>query len=135
MKGIITKQQEKEFAQLLDKVVKWDKIGEKTGNKIIKIALGFVEMFDGKFFELGITYLDDTLADKLDEELKPFAGGFVIACTEKDYENIELNGQMLLNKLVDIPGITEDTEAIFLSGMLKGLIEAVRVFLFKQDIE
>lgn len=136
MKGILTKEQEKKFAKLLDQAVDLGKVADKVENKIAKIALNFSEMFDGYLFEVGITYLDDTLADKIPEDLKTTAGLFVVSCIEKDYEGIELHGHILLNKIVDIPGLTEDTEAIFFAGTLKGIIEAIRTYLLEgKDLE
>lgn len=121
MEGILTKEQEKQFANLLDEVIDFTKISSS-------VVWNFVEMFDGKLFEIGVGYLDDVLADKIPDEFKTISGQFVVACIEKDTNGIESYGTVLLNTLIDIPGLTEETEAIFFAGTLKGIIEAIMAF-------
>ena len=117
MKGILSKDQEKQISRFLDELIDF--------TKFKGIIWNVVELADGKIFQVGISYLDDNFGDKLPAGIKEEAGNFLVAVIDKDQEKILLYGTHLINKLVDIPGITEDNEAILIGSILEGLIKAI----------
>ena len=123
-KGLLTSEEEKQFGSFFDDLIDFTKFKGVVWN--------IVEMLDGKLFTAGITYLDDTLADNIPENLKPAAKAFVLAAIELDYEAMVTHGTELLNQLIDIPKITEDNEAIMISGVLQGIVAVVLNFVNKE---
>ena len=124
-KGLLTAEEEKQFGQFIDDLIDFTKFKGVVWN--------VVEMLDGKLFTAGLTYLDDTLADKIPETLKPAAKAFVMAAIEQDWEAVVVHGTELINQLIDIPKISEDNEAIMISGVLQGIVAVVMNFVNKSE--
>ena len=110
MKGIFTAEQEKKLAQLLDEAIRMK---------------GFAELVDGFLFKALITFVDDSYADRLGEEIKADLSNLATACLEEDVEAAEALAAVLLNTLIDIPGLEEDSEALIFKGAVELIVASV----------
>lgn len=110
MKGIFTAEQEKKLSQLLDDAVK---------------LKGFAELVDGFLFKAIITFVDDSLVDRLNEEIRGQLQGLATACLNEDVQAAETLAAELINSLVDIPGLEEDSEALIFKGAVELIVGAV----------
>lgn len=109
-KGILTADQEKQIASWLDELVK---------------LKGFVELIDGYVFKVVITLLDDTLVDRLKVELKVKLAALVEAVMAEDVPLAETIAADIINGLVDIPGLDEDSEGLIFKGAIELLVGAI----------
>lgn len=118
-KGILTRDQEKAFAKLVDDSIK---------------AKGLVELFDGYAARSLITLIDDEGIERLNlkPELKNKLGVLADAALSEDIETAETVGAEIINMLVDIPGLDEDAEAVMFEGAVKILVGAVVTALKKK---
>jgi hypothetical protein len=94
-KGLLTKEVEGLIIEGLDKVITGSRVNEVTSDAIIRL---FVPMIDNK------------IGDKIKDEIKlPIRaiGQFIV---DKNYEDAIMQIKDILNKLVDIPGVSEDVE-------------------------
>ena len=101
--GVITREEEAQIAQIIDDLIDFTKFK----GFVFKI----IELLDGKIFLEGISYLDNTLGEKIPEDFKPLVKAFILAVIAADAVAIVETGTELINVLVDIPNITEDNEA------------------------
>jgi len=46
---------------------------------------------------------------------------------------VKLHGQHIINRLVDIPYLTEESEAILISSLIDGLVLAIMTFFDKDQ--
>jgi len=109
-KGIFNKAQEKFLAEKVDEAVK---------------LKGFLELVDGYLAKILITLIDDQVIDKLKAELKVKLAAIADAAIKEDLEGAELAATDLLNSLVDIPGLDEDSEGLIFKGAIELLVGAV----------
>ena len=109
-KGILTSVQEKELAGMLDEAVK---------------LKGFLELIDGYVFKVVITILDDTLVDKLREDIKVQLAALVDAVMAEDVPLAEQLATDILNGLVDIPALDEDAEGLMFKGIIELIVGAI----------
>ncbi len=109
-KGILTVEQEKELSSLLDEVVK---------------LKGFTELIDGYVFKVVLTLLDDTLVDKLQVELKVKLAELVEAVMANDVPLAETLAAEIINGLVNIPGLDEDSEGLIFKGAIELIVGAI----------
>lgn len=120
MTGIFTTEQEKKLASLLDEAVK---------------LKGFAELIDGFLFKALITFVDDRFVDKLSDELKTQLSGLATACLDEDIEAAKTLAADLLNSLVDIPGLGEDSEALIFKGAVELIVAAVLKWIESKETE
>ena len=106
-KGILTNEQEKKLASLLDDLVKLS---------------GILEIVDGYVFKAIITILDDKVVDKLKEDIKIKLSELVQAILDKNIELSENVATDLMNGLIDIPGLDEETEGLIFKGIIQTLV-------------
>jgi hypothetical protein len=122
-KGIFTLQQEKTLAKLVDDVLK---------------LKGFLELIDGYLAKIIITLVDDNLVDKLKVEIKEKLALVVDQIMDamettdpevKETAILTAEDAMadLLNSLVDIPGLDENSEGL----IFKGAVELLAGVLLK----
>lgn len=109
-KGILTVVQEKKLAQILDDAVK---------------VSGVFELIDGYLFKILLTFLDDTYADKLSIEIKTELGQLAEALMASDWDEAELVATNIINRLVNIPGLDEDSEGLLFKGIIEIVVGAV----------
>lgn len=109
-KGILTVVQEKKLAQILDDAVK---------------VSGVFELIDGYLFKILLTFLDDTYADKLSVEIKTELGQLAEALMASDWDAAELVATSIINRLVNIPGLDEDSEGLLFKGIIEIVVGAV----------
>jgi len=109
-KGILTLEQEKKLAELLDDVIK---------------LKGLLEIIDGMVFRALITLLDDQLVDKLPENIKTKLAELASAIIAEDVESAETIATDLINALVDIPALDEETEGLIIGGVIRLIVSAV----------
>ena len=109
-KGILTVVQEKKLAQILDDAVK---------------VSGVFELIDGYLFKILLTFLDDTYADKLSVEIKTELGQLAEALMVSDWDAAELVATSIINRLVNIPGLDEDSEGLLFKGIIEIVVGAV----------
>ena len=95
MAGIFTVEQEKKVAELLDNVVK---------------LKGIAEFLDGYVFKAIITFVDDKFVEKLPDELKVSLSELVTAVLAEDVNLAEELAAEIINGLVDVPGLDEESE-------------------------
>ena len=113
-KGIFTSEQEKQLAQLLDDAVK---------------LKGLAEIADGYIFRGIITFVDDSYADRLGTDIKDQLSKLATAVLEKDFKTAEIEATSLLNSLVDIPGLGEESEALLFKGAIELIVAAVQKWI------
>ncbi len=116
-KGILTVEQEKKLAELLDDVIK---------------LKGVLELIDGYVFKALITFLDDKFADKIKVEIKVKLGELVDAVINKDLESGETLAAEVINMLIDVPGLDEESEGLLFKGLIQLLVGVVVDWLEKK---
>jgi len=108
--GILTTEQEKKLASLLDDAIK---------------LKGILEFVDGFLFKAIIALVDDKYADKLKEEIKVKLSVLVDAVLANDIVLAETLATDLINSLVDIPGLDEEAEGLIFKGIIEILVAAI----------
>lgn len=118
-KGILTKAQEKKFAEAIDKAIN---------------AKGIVELLDGYVARAVISLIDDQGVEKLNlkPELKVKLSELADAAIAEDIESAQLIAADIINQLVDIPGLEEDAESVLIEGVVKFVVGAVIVAIRKK---
>lgn len=109
-KGILTAVQEKKLAQLLDDLVK---------------LKGVLEFIDGYVFKFVITLLDDKVVDKLREDIKIKLAALIDAVLGEDVPLAEQLAADIINGLVDIPGLDEESEGLIFKGVIELFVGAI----------
>lgn len=109
-KGILTAEQEKKLAELLDNVIK---------------LKGFLELIDGYVFKALITFLDDKFADKIKVEIKVKLAELVDAVLAEDIETSETLAAEVINMLLDVPGLDEESEGLLFKGVIQLVVGAI----------
>jgi hypothetical protein len=110
MAGILTSEQEKVLAGKLDDLLK---------------LKGILELIDGYVFKAVITLLDDKLIDKLPENVKVLLAEIADALLANDLDTAVGKCADLINGLVDVPGLDEESEGLLLRGILEVIVGAV----------
>ncbi len=110
-KGLLTKEQEKFFAELLDDAI------------LFPNAL--VERLDKVAFKLIISTVDDNLADRIPEGWKSPLEPVIDAAMDGRWEEAGRHAANLLNSKIDIPGIDEESEQAIISGIIQLIIGAI----------
>ena len=108
--GIFTTEQEKKLAELLDNVVK---------------LKGVAEFIDGYLFKAVITFVDDRVIDKIKEEIKVKLAALAEACLAEDVTLAEELAADLVNTLIDVPGLDEESEGLLFKGVIELIVGAV----------
>ena len=126
-KGLLKPEEEKDCGKSLDTFIDFTKIFPKK--KLLSIA---IEAFDGKLFTAFIREFDDRLADRIPEEYKPEARAVLLAIIAKDWEDVAATSPQLLNALVDIPGIEEETELVIIAAIVQGIYAAAIAYAQKR---
>jgi hypothetical protein len=108
--GILTSEQEKKIASLLDDLLK---------------LKGFLELIDGYVFRAVITFVDNKYADKLSVDLKTKLAALVDACLAEDIELAEQLATDLINSLIDIPVLDEEAEGLIFKGIIELIVGAI----------
>ena len=121
-KGILTSEQEKKVAELIDDAIK---------------AKGILEVVDGYAARILVSQIDNSLIDKIniDEDLKVQIQELVDAAIEKDWDTVEDLSSEIINELVDVPGIDEDTELLLFSSAIKFIVAAIKQKAQKEKSE
>jgi hypothetical protein len=119
-KGILTQEQEKRLAELLDDVIK---------------LKGFLELLDGYVFKALITFLDDKFADQIKVEIKIKLAELVDAVLAEDIETAQDLAAEVINMLIDIPGLDEESEGLLFKGMIQLLVGVVLDWINKKKGE
>lgn len=109
-KGILTLEQEKKLAELLDNVIK---------------LKGFLELVDGYVFKALITFLDDKFADQIKIEIKLKLAELVDAVLAEDIEGSEALAADVINMLIDVPGLDEESEGLLFKGIIQLLVGVI----------
>jgi hypothetical protein len=109
-KGILTLEQEKKLAELLDNAVK---------------LKGVLELIDGYVFKAVITFVDDKYIDKLAVDIKTKLAALVDAVMAENVELAETLAADLINTLIDIPGLDEEAEGLLFKGIIEILVGAI----------
>ena len=110
-KGLLTKDQESFFANLLDDAIKFP-------NPIL-------EALDKTAFKLIISAVDDNLADRIPEDWQNPLEPVIDAAMEERWEDAAELAAVLLNEKIDIPGIDEASEQAIFSGVLQLIVGAI----------
>lgn len=110
-KGLLTKEQQKFFANLLA-----DKI---------KFRNAILERLKKAAFMLIISVVDDNLADKIPEDWQNPIQPMIDAAMDGRWETAGELAAELINKKVDIPGIDEEREFGIFNGVIQLIIGAV----------
>jgi len=123
-KGLWSKDAEKGFSQFIDDKVDLTKLG--------KFGWAF-ESVDGFLVNQGITYLDNSYSDKIPAAFEP-----TYIKIGKVFEEYKTNKELILSDfitheeiavivdtLIDIPKVSDETEAIFFAGIMKAIFDVV----------
>lgn len=108
--GILTLEQEKKIAALLDDLLK---------------VKGFVELIDGYVFKAIITFVDNKYVDKLSVDIKTKLAALVDAVLAEDVVLAETLVTDLMNTLIDIPGLDEESEGLLFKGIIELIVGAI----------
>ena len=108
--GILTLEQEKKIAGLLDDVLK---------------LKGFLELVDGYVFKAILTFIDNKYIDKLSVEVKTKLAALVDAVLAEDVELAETLAADVMNTLIDVPGLDEEAEGLLFKGVIEIVVGAV----------
>ena len=119
-KGILTQEQEKRLAELLDDVIK---------------LKGFLELLDGYVFKALITFLDDKFADQIKVEIKIKLAELVDAVLAEDIETAQDLAAEAINMLIDVPGLDEESEGLLFKGIIQLLVGVVVDWINKKKGE
>ena len=109
-KGILTTEQEKALATMLDDAIK---------------LKGILELIDGYVFKALITFVDDKYLDQLQSNVKGKLAELATAVIAKDVAAAETIAADTLNMLIDIPGLDEDAEGLIFKGIVEIVVGAV----------
>lgn len=102
-KGILSKELEVKIAQQLDNLIKLN---------------GFLEIIDGKAFQLIIQQIDDKFAEKIPEPYKSEIKEMIVTVyEEQNYEQAIYDAMDFLDTLIDIPLIDDESEAMVFRGL------------------
>ena len=106
-KGILSAKLEGILAEELDKVVK---------------LKGIWEAIDGTAFKIVITTIDNNLADKIPEPHKTEIRDLLTKILEeKDYQAACDQAGEMFDRLIDIPGLDDDTERLIFTGIFTAI--------------
>ena len=115
--GFFTKEQEKALAEVIDSAIE---------------AKGFVEMMDGFVARIAISVVDNELLEKRLVKAYELSDVFVedirILANQvlnKEYIAAAETGALIVNELVDIPGLSEDDETMIFVGFLTMIVGAI----------
>lgn len=126
MEGLLSKKAEKGFGKFIDSK--------------LKLPI-WAEPFDGFLATQSIRLLDEKLHSKVPEK-------FTIVFTKlngvfevyEDTDNLDFKGLVtveelteVINTLIDVPNMTEDEEAVILSGLLTGIFQVIKIYVNKQE--
>jgi len=117
--GILTAEQEKQLAAMLDEV--------------IKFKSPILEWIDGYLCKVAITLLDDKVVDKIKEEIKVKLATLVDAAMAEDLELSETIAADIVNGLVDIPGLDENSEGLIFKGIIEMAVGAIIAWIEKRQ--
>lgn len=120
--GILYKDEQKLFGKEVDALIDFNKF--KSDNRWVNIGLTLLEKKDDDIFSALIKFLDDRFGDKIPVDLKPAARKVALAVINKDVLALKESAPVLLNQLVDIPKIPEETEAIIAVALVQGIVDA-----------
>ena len=102
-KGILTKKVESLLAKKLDELIKLP---------------NYLEPFDCIAFRIAIKSIDDSLGEKIPEEFRlELREQIELILLEKDYEKAVIQASVFIDRLVDIPGLDDATEAKIFAGL------------------
>ena len=110
-KGLLTKEQEKFFAELLDDAIPFP-------NPLI-------ERLDKAAFKLIISAVDDNLADRIPEGWQSPVEPIIDAAMQGNWEDAGEHASKMINQKIDIPGIDEESEGAIINGVIQLIIGAV----------
>ena len=109
-KGILTSEQEKALAQKLDEAIK---------------LKGILELIDGVVFKALITLLDDQLVEKLPEGIKTSLAAIATAVINNDVEAAETLATDLINGLIDVPLLDEESEGLIIGALIRLIVSSI----------
>lgn len=117
--GWLSKEQENSLAKLIDEGIK---------------ANGVLELVDGYVAKIALSMLDDKVLEKVDvsPEFKLVFSDFVDALVDEDWYTAEEAAATVLNTLIDIPAIDEESEQLLFEGAVKLIIGAAQKALEKK---
>jgi len=118
-KGFLTKEQEKQLAQIVDNAIE---------------AKGFLELVDGYAARAIITVIDDAALDKinLNEGLKADLSELITLALDEDVDGATQKAADIINELVDVPGLDESTEGLLIKGAIEFLVGAILKWIQKE---
>ncbi len=103
-KGILTKELECLLAKQLD--------------ALVVLKNGILEALDGTAFKIALSTIDDNVADKIPEPWKTNLRAMLTdILEEKDYQEACTKAALLIDELIDIPGLDDDTEHMIFTGI------------------
>ena len=110
-KGLLTKEQEKFFAELLDDAILFPN--------------PLVERLDKAAFKLIISAVDDNLAERIPKGWRSPLEPVIDAAMSGSWEAAGEYAAALLNSKIDIPGIDEQSEQAIFNGVIQLIIGAI----------
>lgn len=110
-KGLLTKEQEKFFAELLDDAIPFNS--------------SLLEKLDKPAFKLIIAAVDDNLAERIPEAWRSPLEPVIDAAMQGDWGEAGEHASKMINPRVDIPGIDEESEGAIINGVIQLIIGAV----------
>jgi len=114
---------------IIDDLVDFPKLAKNMKSKILKVAFGSIEMFDGWAFKTALTELIDLVPDKF----HPMVEAYLDAVIAKDYVTVKETTADVLNILIDIPKMDEQEEKAVYVAVLSAIMSVVPMLLKKEQ--
>ncbi len=130
--GILYKVEQKAFGKKVDPLIDFRNLVSPDAKFWMKWLASLAEKKDSDVFTAAIKVLDDKFGEKIPVDLKPVARKIALAFLNDNHVSLEAEGTALLNMIIDIPGVTENTEALIIRGVLSGFIEAMKAAIKKK---
>ena len=118
--NLLTDKQVKELAKLLDKAVKFKGILEIVDGIAFKIIIGLANQY-------GSSAIKKEYRDKLSILITQVLAG--------EWDAAETETAIILNSLVDIPGIDEDTELSLFKSVIEVIVKLIKQLVSSKRIE
>jgi hypothetical protein len=109
-KGLLTAEQEKVLAELLDEAIKFN---------------GLLETMDGIAFKLIIKTVDDNFAEKIPAEWQSPLEPLIDKVIEQDWAAAGELAAELLDAKIDIPGLDDASEEAIFKGAISMILGAI----------
>jgi hypothetical protein len=114
---ILTKDLRKELVKKLDDIIKlpW-----------------WAEPFDSVILNFGFNYLDENYGDKIPDQYQEHVTSAVQCFVDDDFEGMKKIVPLVVDEIVDIPGLDDDFEGKFLAINIQAVFKFIEFYANKR---